>query len=197
MVNQPAYLANLKAYGRARWKDDAEAIATAREITNNESDRGAIILVSTNVEDMLEYKILERLPALLEDEPARKAMFELDGPIASFSRKLHMAYAMGIVNKHYRKQIDLVREIRNACAHSRLPVALEVPAIADAVRHLIADTYEHLVDRSPKALRNAFVIKCMMLSNYISSGEEADGFDAILRAYRKHGGYLPDPSQPK
>src|SRR5690606_8731412 len=132
---------------RARWKDAAEARIAARDITDNESDRGAIILVATNVEDMLEYKILERLPALQEDEPARKAMFELDGPIASFSRKLHMAYAMGIVNKHYRKQIDLVREIRNACAHSRLPVSLSEPAIADAVRHLVTDTYDHLKDR--------------------------------------------------
>ena len=50
----------------------------------DESDRGAIILAATSIEDMLEDKIVESLPRLNNDEPTRKRMFENDGQLATF-----------------------------------------------------------------------------------------------------------------
>jgi hypothetical protein len=189
MVTQPTYLANLKAYGRARWKDDEEANAAANNLINDESDRGAIIMAATNVEDMLEYEILHRLPALHADETARKNMFEQDGPISTFTRKIGMAYAMGIIDKEYRKRIDLVREIRNTAAHSRLPVAGDVPAIRAAIEVLIRHTIENLRTDKPAAYRNAFVIECGLLSHYIASGEKIEGVQAAYAYWQS----LQDP----
>jgi len=53
MVSQPAYLANLKSLGRRRWATDEEAAEDAGSL-QFESDRGAIILSATTLEDMLE-----------------------------------------------------------------------------------------------------------------------------------------------
>ncbi|PAP97809.1 hypothetical protein CIT25_35065 [Mesorhizobium mediterraneum] len=69
MVSQAAYLTNLKSYAKLRFRgdDDEDARRAVRDL-DNESDRGAIILAATNVEDMLELRILEKLPTLQVDE---------------------------------------------------------------------------------------------------------------------------------
>ena len=184
-MSQPTYLVNLKAYGRARWRTDDEANAAAQSMNQDESDRGAILMAATTLEDMLEYKILQRLPALLEDEPARKLMFDQDGPVASFSRKIHMAYAMGIIDKPYRKLIDLAREIRNCAAHSRQPVTSQVPVIRAAIEVLVKDSLEALRTDEPRALTGAFVIKCAMLSHYVETGEKVEGITAMMDLWQR------------
>ncbi|RUV04327.1 hypothetical protein EOB36_03490 [Mesorhizobium sp. M6A.T.Cr.TU.017.01.1.1] len=186
MVSQPAYLTNLKKYAKLRFRgdEDEDARIAVRDL-DNESDRGAIILAATNVEDMLELKILERLPTLQADEPARKFVFEQDGPISTFSRKILMAYAMGIVDKPYRKLIDLVREIRNACAHSRQPISLQVPELQDACKVVISDIWPDIKDHNPKTIRMAFVMKCTFIQHYILHGEKLEGRDAHLAHWEK------------
>jgi len=147
----------------------------------SESDRGAIILAGTGVEDTLEYQIYERLPGLKHDEEARKRLFDNDGSVASFSKKLWMAYAMGIVDKDYRKKIDLIREIRNACAHSRKPISMKTTVLQAACKAVIKDTLADLKDQSPKTLRDAFVVKCSLINHYIHTGEKIEGMEAQVR----------------
>jgi hypothetical protein len=185
MVSQPAYIANLKEYARRRMKDyeteGAELIANY----NNESDRGAIILAATNIEDVLEMQITSKLPALAEDEPARKKIFEHDGLISSFSKKIEMAYVMGIIDKAYRKKIDLIREIRNACAHARFPLAMDKQVLRDACKALLAATSNDLKDHEPLTLRNAFLVECTFIANYILTGEKIEGYEAQMRHYQE------------
>jgi dUTPase len=136
MVTQPAYLRNLKEYARRRTTDSKTETDELIADYSSESDRGAIILVATTIEDMLQDQITKNLPVLLTDETARKKMFEHDGLISSFSKKIEMAYAMGIIDEDYRKKIDLVREIRNACAHSRFPISMEKKVLQDVCKAL-------------------------------------------------------------
>ncbi|RWE34449.1 hypothetical protein [Mesorhizobium sp.] len=186
MVSQPAYLANLKSYAKLRFvgDDEEEARIRVRDL-DSESDRGAIILAATNIEDMLELRILQRLPTLHHDETTRKFVFEQDGPISTFSRKILMAYAMGIVDKPYRKLIDLVREIRNACAHSRQPISLEVPELQEACKVVISDIWPDIKDHNPRTIRMAFVMKCTFIQHYILHGEKLEGREAHLAHWEK------------
>jgi hypothetical protein len=185
MVSQPAYLANLKAFSKRRWRDDAEANASANSLLTEESDRGAIILAATSLEDTLEDRIIQQMPALHADEAARKQIFDQDGPISSFSRKLMIAYALGIVDKPSRKTIDLIRELRNACAHSRFPVSLEVPELRAVCEIVIVDMLPDLVDRQPITIRNALLIKIALLTHYVASGEKIEGMSAQIRYWQK------------
>jgi len=57
-----------------------------------------------------------------------------------------MAYAMGIIDKAYRKKIDLIREIRNACAHARFPLSMEKQVLRDACKALLAATWNDLIE---------------------------------------------------
>jgi len=179
MVTQPAYLRALRDYTKTKYGDDATTGTVAHFMT--ESDRGALILAATNIEDSLELQILERLPALILDEAARKEMFEQDGAISSFSRKTAMAYAMGIIDKPYRKLIDLIREVRNACAHSRQDISLEVPELRKVCEVVIADMLPDMIDRSSKNVRAAFVSKCAFVAIYIATGQKIEGSEAQIR----------------
>jgi hypothetical protein len=89
MVTQPAYISNLKSYARARLSNNDDVNDSITDFST-ESDRGAILLAATGIEDMLEYEILNRLPGLGNHEPARKRMFEQDGQVASFSKKIEI-----------------------------------------------------------------------------------------------------------
>jgi hypothetical protein len=185
MVTQPAYLRNLKEYARRRVKNLETETAELMADYSAESDRGAIILVATTIEDVLEIQIIEKLPVLKNDETARKKMFEHDGLISSFSKKIEMAYAMGIIDSDYRKKIDLVREIRNACAHSRFPLSLEKNELLDACKALMADMWDDLKDHNPNTLRNAFIAKCTFIGFYILTGEKIEGFEAQYEHFKK------------
>jgi hypothetical protein len=55
-----------------------------------------------------------------EGEAAReqKAFFESDAPYATFSAKIRLGFLLGLYNKVVRDDLDTIREIRNAFAHS-------------------------------------------------------------------------------
>jgi hypothetical protein len=195
MVEQPAYIQNLKKYAKIRLGGNDAGVNVDDVVRDlqDESDRGAIILAATGIEDMLEFEILKRLPNLEHDEPTRKRMFEQDGQLSSFSKKIEMAYAMGIIDKDYRKKIDLVREIRNACAHARMPLSLAKSVLRIPCEVVISDMLEDLIDHEPATIRNAFVAKSAFISHYIATGEKLEGMEAHLR----HWASLDEDGTPK
>jgi len=146
-----------------------------------ENDGGTIILAAAGIEDMLEYQILARLPGLKGDIEAQKRLFENDGPLGSFAKKLSMAYAMGFVDKPYRKLIDIIREMRNACADERKPSSLASPDLHAACKAVIKEMLPELKDRSLATLRNAFVCKCAFINHYLATGEKIEGKEAQLQ----------------
>ena len=186
MVDQPAYVRNLKAYTRSRYESDDDVAASVADLSA-ESDRGAIIIAATQVEDMLEHRIVQFMPNALASPNLRKVIFEVDGPIASFSRKILIGHALGIIDAPYRRLTDIVREIRNACAHSRKPISLATPELRAICEQLVEDILPDMTDRSDTAIRQAVIGKCSFISHYIVTGEKHEGAAAMLAYYRAHG----------
>lgn len=88
-----------------------------------ETDRGYVILFGSILEDFLTQALLDKMVPLNADE--RERIFGPDQPVGSFSAKLRMAHALGIISRDARRQIDVIREMRNACAHSRFPITFD------------------------------------------------------------------------
>jgi hypothetical protein len=179
MAEEPAYIRNLKNYAKERHTSGEDIDASVADL-HAESDRGAIILAATSVEDVLEMVIAQKLPGIIGDESARKRLFENDGQIATFSKKIWMAYALGIVDKEYRKKLDIIREIRNACAHCRKPLTMENPHLLAACSEVMSDMISDLKDHIPLTLRNAFPAKLAFVRHYIVSGQKIEGKAAQL-----------------
>jgi hypothetical protein len=51
-------------------------------------------------------------------------------PLSSFSAKILIAYALGIIDNEYKSQLDRFRSIRNVFAHAVKPVDFETDIIA-------------------------------------------------------------------
>jgi len=141
-------------------------------------------LAATSIEDCLELKILDLMPVLKTDEQMRKKLFENDGAVSSFSRKNEMAYALGIISQKTRKEIDLIREIRNACAHSRKPLSMERLELLEASKAVIRDMLDHIKDHNPKTIRMAFIVKCGFIAQTVIDGKNYDGPDKQIEYFR-------------
>ena len=134
MGKPPGYLKRLREIGRADPTFD-HIIQLEKELFVSESDRATGVLFGTLLENNLRTLILSKMRGDLSlDETDRLMSFE--GPVGSFSAKIRIAHAFDIIGPLVRDDLNLIREIRNAFAHSRIPITFISPEVADACTHL-------------------------------------------------------------
>lgn len=95
---------------------------------------GAVLVIASQLEESLEKAIAYQLPNLSKTLRAR--LFSGYGPLASFSAKIDMAYAMAEINSATHRDLHTVRKIRNAFAHSRTEITFRSPEVAKSVSKL-------------------------------------------------------------
>jgi len=98
------------------------------EILRTRNSRGAGILIGTYVENSLQ-SALERW--LHISDKKRRALFGSNAPIGTFSNKIRIAYAAGIIGNEMYDTLDKIRLIRNAFAHARISVSFKTKEIID------------------------------------------------------------------
>ena len=99
-----------------------------------ESDRGATILASLWIDELLERK----LKALFSEgnSATRRKLFDPNGPFSSFSSKILAVYSLGWIDSDIHHDIDLLRKIRNQFAHEIHGIDLESPTIRTLIEQL-------------------------------------------------------------
>jgi hypothetical protein len=143
LSRQPTYMTELKRLSRER----PNLVDTLLHSENLRlaDDRAAAIVVSTRLEDELKELILSKMIPLNQTEIAK--LFVGDSPVASFSAKISLAYALGSIGKQSRDDLNLVRLIRNAFAHARKPITFETTEIATACNRLTLPDRYHAIDQ--------------------------------------------------
>jgi DNA-binding MltR family transcriptional regulator len=101
------------------------------------ADRAAAILVASDLDNALERTILTRMISL--NRTQYEELFVNNAPLASFSAKIRMAHALGIIGKQVRIDLDCIRPIRNAFAHARKAIHFDTPEVAEACKRLTVD----------------------------------------------------------
>jgi hypothetical protein len=122
------------------------------DVLLEESDRGAILLIGGVLEDVLAEQIIKRLP---HGERHRDQLLRLGGVLGSFQDKLTLGAALGVIDDATIDSLDIIRQLRNACAHTTLPTTMKVPAINDVVGLLLDDDHANDIkgDRDENYLR--------------------------------------------
>jgi hypothetical protein len=120
--------------------------------------RGVAILASVQVEDVLGGALLQRMVELTDDEYGQ--LFQGTAPLATFSAKIRLGYALGIFGKKTRHDMDILRQIRNVFAHARTPVDFDAPEIAG-----LCAGFNCLVDRKqqPPHARGRYIEAARMI----------------------------------
>lgn len=157
----------LKSYG---FSDSlaGEESAMSAELAG-QSDRAAFILLATRLDNALAMALQNVFRRDLSVDQKR-GLFDFQGPAGSFSGRIKLAYALRIIDRDNRVRLDILREIRNVCAHSPRPLSLGNPELADAAKLLFTD------GRFPEGSspRTALVLLCFGIERGLLEGIKSD-----------------------
>jgi hypothetical protein len=143
--------------------------------------RVAGIMAAASLEHALEYAITQRFSQISRRKPTEfESLFRYPKFLSSFGAKIEIGYAIGIYGELVRNDLDTVRAIRNAFAHSKVLIDFATPEVADEVRKLrfldwmttsgiieAADEIARKRAASDNALRFDFVFIVRTLTHYI------------------------------
>jgi hypothetical protein len=138
-VKAPISARTLRDLSRAQRMLREETRAAIDEIKQS-SDRAACILMSAMVERHLERSILLRLMIPGGDDKT-SALFERDGALSTFYGNTHLAYALDLITSEMKSDLDIIRRVRNAFAHSQLPVSFQSQEISREIAKLNHKAY--------------------------------------------------------
>jgi DNA-binding MltR family transcriptional regulator len=134
----------------------AQIKAQSRELVlmlvdQQESDRGCVIFGAA----MLEEELESLLRACCRTDPSTvKAvidpLFRGYAPLSTFAAKIQVSYALGFISKDLYKALDLVRKLRNDCAHEKAAVSFQSAKYEMRLRAIVACHAES----SPRAWRS-------------------------------------------
>lgn len=178
---EPGSYTSLKEYYNVRARDiePAEVVKTFR----GESDRSLVVVLASLLEDNLTEQIRDRLRPMERREEKDLRLYHPDGPIGSFSVKTNVAYAMQIIDATTRSDLQDLREMRNACAHSFKPINFSTPQLYSVMLRMFQPEREPLIIRPTEKTphwkrRHLFMLQALSLMLIISHGgrEEAKAF---------------------
>ncbi len=102
----------------------------------DESDRGAVIVGATLLENELD-EILNRVFSRSHmSKKQLKDMFDLSGPLSSFSSKTLICYGFNLISKDIFDDLSKIRKLRNKFAHSHDAVDFLSKEIVDQVSNI-------------------------------------------------------------
>jgi DNA-binding MltR family transcriptional regulator len=107
---------SLKHLSRQTLADQAKIEGYFKEALG-ESDRACALVISAALEHSLIRLLRTRMIEL--DREENEAIFFGDrSPLGTFSSRVWVAYSLGLINKGQKSDLDCIRKVRNAFAHT-------------------------------------------------------------------------------
>jgi hypothetical protein len=104
------------------------------------SDRSAAIIGAAFVDDSLQCALESRMIGLCSQVP--NEIF-VNGPLRSFSSKIFLGFALGLYGPLLKKDLNVIRNIRNAFAHAMMPITFDSPEVAAELKYLAFLGWHH------------------------------------------------------
>lgn len=100
--------------------------------------------------------------SLVENKNTDKDLFEGTAPLSTFSSRIKLAYYLGLISRNCRRDLDIVRGIRNDFAHKPEIISFETQSIRDRCKNLSFSYQEKDAD-----LRSHFTAAVMRVLSHI------------------------------
>jgi hypothetical protein len=128
-LSDPQYIVALKQFGT---EDPTEGDLRAIESElYNGPDRGAAVVLGSLVERALEKLLRDKMRP-----DGTSSLFKYGGPLADFSSRIQIGYALQLFGPETRKDLNIIRHLRNQFAHSRRPIRFTTPVVKDCCAQL-------------------------------------------------------------
>jgi hypothetical protein len=102
--------------------DRLRAILDFRHSITAETDRGAALMAAAFMDDKLKFLITAKL---VDDKKLARRAFDFNGPLGTFSARIDFAHLMGVLPGNARRDLHVIRSIRNKFAHEAGPMDFE------------------------------------------------------------------------
>jgi DNA-binding MltR family transcriptional regulator len=167
-------------------REEKDALAAAAHSENQHPIVIAIlacVLIEHELDRLLRNKLKKK------DDNTWQALQSETGPLRSFSAKISIAYALGIYTEKVQHDLNVVRIIRNAFAHSKKLIdfndALILSELTSA--HILAKKFKRHLQKEPHAVlaRTIFIIICLKLQNKLLAKETSAIIAKSKRLSRK------------
>jgi hypothetical protein len=175
------------------WLTATEEFASVLTEVKDSPDRSACIVVTSMLARVLEHVILARL--MIVEKRRMIPLFERDGALSTFYGNIHLAFALQLVSETVRDDLDVIRRVRNAFAHSILPLIFDTEEISLEVNRLQHKSYYTLSSSEstefelfhPHEIRREFMRSCHAAAQIliISIRQFADLQQAFFSAWQK------------
>jgi hypothetical protein len=105
----------------------------AKQIRREKNDR----VIAISVCGFLDYCLKGAILHVLPNATAAWTLFEDRGLLESFGAKITMGHALDLYGKQTRRNLDILRQVRNLFAHDISQLTFATPEIAHACRELV------------------------------------------------------------
>jgi len=119
-----------------------------------QNDRGAAITGGVFLEENLKKAIELEWPPV--SKTVRDKIFGGYGPLATFSSKILIANAMGVLDSQSRADCDKIRLIRNLAAHTGVPFSFDNPNVEKLINEIECVRRGPIDNSSESHRRNLF-----------------------------------------
>jgi Mannitol repressor len=174
--------------------------ARAMEEIENQTDRGAAIAGTAFLDLLIRHAIEKRMRY---DPDLQDRLFENRGPLQDFSARFQLAFALKFIGSGAYMDLCILRDIRNAFAHSVEPLSFDRDDIAEKCKSLWFPRkilYEN--ERTPPETARALSIRAVkLIADGLIEAEARAGRIPIPDTFIQLGPpwppYQPSPSSPK
>jgi len=91
----------------------------------------------------------------VNNDAVQTEILRQSGPLGSFSSRIDMTYLLGLIGVNARRDLHLIRKIRNQFGHVSTPLDFNDAAVASRCDELYHDLYENTVSPRRKFIRSA------------------------------------------
>jgi|SRR5919202_284920 DNA-binding MltR family transcriptional regulator len=110
-----------------------------RTSLSHETDRGCALMVAS----LLDKKLEDLLRAsFVDDSKAIDEILSQSGSLGTFSSRIDAAYLFGLIGPNIRRDLHLIRKIRNLFGHHHLPLSFD----DDRIANRCAELYHHTLN---------------------------------------------------
>lgn len=97
-----------------------------RSSLTEETDRGCALISASFLDKQLEELIKSYL---VNDTNIVNNIFSSNGALGTFSSRIDMAYLLGLIGKKARRDLHIIRKIRNEFGHNPEPISFDTQSI--------------------------------------------------------------------
>lgn len=120
-------------------KEQAKEVVSYRQILTKESDRGCALFAAAYLDTRLSDLLYVYL---VENKQIEGDLFAGTAPLSTFSSRIKMAYYLGLISEASRRELDIIRRIRNDFAHKVADLSFDEPPMSDRCKSLAMSYHE-------------------------------------------------------